>query len=332
MIDNNSTTEKKVAGRLDDVKNEIAKVIIGQDDLIDRLLIAILVGGHVLLEGVPGLAKTKTLVCLSQVIAGSMSRVQFTPDLLPADIIGTEIYRPQSGDFELRKGPIFANLVLADEINRAPAKVQSALLEAMAERSVTIGKQQLVLPKPFLVLATQNPIEQAGTYELPEAQLDRFLMKLNVTYPSFAEELTILEKHSGLLYSNTQSGEGSLELREVISPAELVSECRKANSVFVDDRINNYVVRLIHATRYPKEYDLDKIIQWGASPRGSLALKNCSQALAYLRGNSFVSPDEVKDVAFDVLRHRLILTFEAEGDSISADDVITMLLSKVKIA
>jgi MoxR-like ATPase len=327
MIDNNLTSEKKVGGRLTNVKSEISKVIIGQDYLIDRLLVAILVGGHVLLEGVPGLAKTKTLVCLSQVLSGTMSRIQFTPDLLPADIIGTEIYRPQSGDFELRRGPIFANLLLADEINRAPAKVQSALLEAMAERSVTIGKEQLKLPKPFLVLATQNPIEQAGTYELPEAQLDRFLMKLTVGYPTFTEELEILERHSGL-----QSLGSPLTLREVITPSELAAECQSASSVFVDKRIDTYIVRLIHATRFPKDYGLSNLIQWGASPRGSLALKNCAQALAYLSGSTYVGPDEVKQVALDVLRHRLILTFEAEGDGVTTDEVIADLLNKVKIA
>ena len=260
------------------VKQEIGRVIVGQEQLLDRLLVALLVGGHILLEGVPGLAKTRTLVCLSEVISGTMHRVQFTPDLLPSDIIGTELFRPQTGQFELRRGPIFANLVLADEINRAPAKVQSALLEAMAERQVTIGTQRLRLPVPFMVLATQNPIEQSGTYELPEAQLDRFLMKLIAKYPTFEEEVSILGRHCQSTSSFAQKDsfpEGSgldgnaphQKLNKLLTPALIIEQGQKAAQLFVDPRIDAYIVRLIQATRSPADVGLGGIIQWGASPR-----------------------------------------------------------------
>lgn len=304
------------------VKEEVSKVIVGQDYLIERLLVALLVQGHVLLEGVPGLAKTKTLLALSQAISGVMNRIQFTPDLLPSDVIGTEIYRPQTGEFVVRRGPVFANLLLADEINRAPAKVQSALLEAMAEHQVSIGGERFPLPEPFFVLATQNPIEQTGTYELPEAQLDRFLMKLKVGYPSFEEELKIINLNS------KPKTEQAL-VSQVLTTQDLLSEHARSTSIFVDERIDTYIVRLVHATRNPREYGLEGTIEWGASPRASIALKAAARALAMLRGREFVSPDDVKELAPDILRHRILLSFDAEGDGMSTDDVIKTLLSKV---
>jgi MoxR-like ATPase len=322
------------------VKQEIAKVIVGQELLLDRLLVALLVQGHVLLEGVPGLAKTKTLTCLSSAISGQMNRIQFTPDLLPADIIGTEIYRPQTGEFLVRRGPVFSNLLLADEINRAPAKVQSALLEAMAEHHVSIGGTRIPLPKPFMVLATQNPIEQTGTYELPEAQLDRFLMKLTVGYPSFEEELKILTRHS--VASDTfipDSIDANSSLRQpasslinpVLSSAEIMAESALCEQIFVDARIDTYIVRLVQATRNSAEYGLKNSIAWGASPRASIALKGCTKALALLRGRNYVTPDDVKELAPDILRHRIILSFDSEGDGVTTDEIIQKLLGKVPV-
>lgn len=309
------------------VKGEISKVIIGQDHLLDRLLIALLVQGHVLLEGVPGLAKTRTLMCLSSAISGKMDRVQFTPDLLPADIIGTEVYRPQTGEFVLRKGPVFTNLLLADEINRAPAKVQSALLEAMAEHHVSIAGVRHQLPSPFMVLATQNPIEQSGTYELPEAQLDRFLMKLKVGYPSFDEELKILGLHAGMPRKEGAGQESGIT--PVLTPAELLKISEEVSTLYVDPRIDTYIVRLVHATRNPSEFGLKSTIAWGASPRASLALKQCARALAYLKGRKFVNPDDIKELAPDILRHRILLTFDAIGDGLTTDAVIASLLAKI---
>jgi MoxR-like ATPase len=319
-------TEPLTFSPIASVKGEISKVIIGQDHLLDRLLIALLVQGHVLLEGVPGLAKTKTLMCLSNAISGKMDRVQFTPDLLPSDIIGTEVYRPQTGEFVLRKGPVFTNLLLADEINRAPAKVQSALLEAMAEHHVSIAGVRHQLPKPFMVLATQNPIEQSGTYELPEAQLDRFLMKLRVGYPSFDEELKILSLHAGM------PGEGigkESVVTPVLTPTELLKVSEEVSMLYVDQRIDTYIVRLVHATRNPSEFGLKSTITWGASPRASLALKQCARALAYLKGRKFVTPDDIKELAPDILRHRILLSFDAIGDGLTTDSVITSLLAKI---
>lgn len=320
----NSTTQSnfKPGTAIVRVKDEVGKVIVGQNYLIERLLVALLVQGHVLLEGVPGLAKTKTLLALSQAISGVMNRIQFTPDLLPSDVIGTEVYRPQTGEFVVRRGPVFANLLLADEINRAPAKVQSALLEAMAEHQVSIGGQRFPLPEPFFVLATQNPIEQTGTYELPEAQLDRFLMKLKVGYPTFEEELKIIS-----LNSKPKTEESPVS--QVLTTDDLLSEHARSTNIFVDDRIDTYIVRLVHATRNPKEFGLGGAIEWGASPRASIALKASARALAMLRGREFVSPDDVKELAPDILRHRILLSFDAEGDGISTDDVIQTLLSKV---
>ena len=306
------------------IKEEVHKVIVGQDALIDRLLIALISDGHVLLEGVPGLAKTRTLRALTRSIDCLMHRVQFTPDVLPSDLIGTEVYRPQNGEFVIRRGPVFTNLLLADEINRAPAKVQSALLQAMEERLVTIGEETFQLPYPFLVLATQNPIEQEGTYPLPEAQLDRFLMKIKVSYPSFQDELTIVA-HAG-----TQGFDDS-QIRKVCSIGDLKTLKKEAEEIFIDPKIDRYVVSLVHATRDSAIVGLKGMIEWGASPRGSIALKVCARALALLKGKKFVTPDDVRDIAPDVLRHRILLSFEAEARGITPESAIETVLKNVPV-
>ncbi len=303
---------------------EIHKNIIGQDALVERLLVALIADGHVLLEGVPGLAKTKILTSLCAVFSGHMSRIQFTPDLLPSDLIGTEVYRPQSGEFLTRKGPIFANLVLADEINRAPAKVQSALLQAMQERQVTIGEGTFSLPRPFMVLATQNPIEQEGTYPLPEAQLDRFLMKVRVDYPSFEEEIRVVQLV-------TREDAAYIEPRPIISLERLLDLRRQAFETFVDPKIDHYIVSLIHASRTPKQFGLDGMIAWGASPRASIALKTTARSLAFVRGRAFVTPDDVRELSFDVLRHRILPSFEAEVRGITSEHVIETILKNVAV-
>lgn len=302
---------------------EVQRHIIGQHSLIERLLVALLADGHVLLEGVPGLAKTRALVALTRAIDARMARVQFTADLLPSDLVGTEVYRAATGSFEIRRGPIFTNLLLADEINRAPAKVQSALLQAMQERQVTIGHETFQLPDLFMVLATQNPIEQEGTYPLPEAQLDRFLMKVRVTYPSFEEEVRILNL--------VTSGEGIPGPQPVVSPESLLTlreECRK---VFVDERIDRYIVALVHASRAPGEHGLSGMVDWGASPRAAIALKLCARALALIRGRGYVTPDDVKELAPDVLRHRILPSFEAEARGVDGDQIVKALLSSVTV-
>jgi MoxR-like ATPase len=307
------------------IKAELHREIVGQEQLLDRLLVALLADGHVLLEGVPGLAKTKTLTALTQVLDAQMSRIQFTPDILPSDVVGTEVYRPQSGDFIIRKGPVFTNLLLADEINRAPAKVQSALLQAMQEREVTIGEQTFKLPAPFLVLATQNPLEQEGTYTLPEAQVDRFLMKVKVDYPSFDEEIAIVELASRS--APTERG----QLQKVL-PIERLSDLqRQASALYVDPRIDRYIVSLVHASRKGDTFGLQGLIEWGASPRASIALKMCARALALIKGKSFVTADDVKEIAPDVLRHRILPSFEAEARGIDSDEIVRALLASVTL-
>jgi MoxR-like ATPase len=318
------TTQTQPAQIVSSIKSELHKRIIGQDRLIDRLLIALLADGHILLEGVPGLAKTRTLLALTQVIDAQMARIQFTPDILPSDVIGTEVYRPQSGDFVIRTGPVFTNLLLADEINRAPAKVQSALLQAMQEREVTIGEQTFKLPDPFLVLATQNPIEQEGTYTLPEAQVDRFLMKIVIDYPSFDEEVQII----GLA---AQEANTPQPLARVIPLSALASLRTQCQQVYSDPKVDRYIVSLIHATRSPEAYGLKGLIEWGASPRASIALKVCARAHAFLKGKTFVTPDDVKEIAADVLRHRVLVTFEAEARGITSDECVKTLLASVTV-
>jgi MoxR-like ATPase len=308
-----------------EIKSEMHREIVGQEHLLDRLLVALLSDGHVLLEGVPGLAKTKTLMALTRILDASMSRIQFTPDILPSDVVGTEVYRPQNGDFVIRKGPVFTNLLLADEINRAPAKVQSALLQAMQEREVTIGEQTFPLPKPFLVLATQNPLEQEGTYALPEAQVDRFLMKVRVGYPSFDDEVAIVE----LASKNTTSGRAPLN--RVLPLNELVQLQHQTEGVYVDPKIDRYIVALVHASRNCEAFGLKGLIEWGASPRASIALKVCSRSLAFIKGKSFVTPDDVKEIAPDVLRHRILPTFEAEARGVDSDEIIRTLLATVTV-
>ncbi len=306
------------------VRAEMGKRIIGQKTMIDGLLMGIIGGGHVLLEGVPGLAKTLTVQTLAEVIDAGFKRIQFTPDLLPADLVGTMVYRQQTGEFLPRKGPVFSNIVLADEINRAPAKVQSALLEAMQERQVTIGENTYPLPDPFFVLATQNPIEQEGTYALPEAQLDRFMLKLSVEYPSHKEEIQMLSRYSS---NETVSVKRVLFKQDIQRLRELVA------AVAVDGRIQEYIVALVQRTRETRRtvQGLSRYIEFGASPRGSLALLRCSRIQAMLNGRTFVVPEDVKAVAPDVLRHRLVLSYEAESEELHIDEVLQHLLAAVPV-
>ncbi len=303
---------------------EVRRVIVGQKYLLERMAIGILARGHLLLEGVPGLAKTLAVRTLARAVRATFQRVQFTPDLLPADLTGTLIYNQRDGTFVPRQGPIFANFVLADEVNRAPAKVQSALLEAMQERQVTLGDRTFDLPEPFLVLATQNPIEQEGTYPLPEAQVDRFMLKLKVDYPSADEEKEILERMTRPDLPETQP---------VVDLADLARARDAMHLIYVDDRIKDYCVRLVQATRRPKEFglDLEGLVQYGASPRATICLVAAARAHAFLRGRGFVTPDDVKAIGHDVLRHRLILSFEAEAESVTADEVVQRVLDAVEV-
>ena len=306
------------------LKQEINKAIIGQEYMVDRLLIGLLGNGHVLLEGVPGLAKTLAIKTLADAVQGAFSRIQFTPDLLPADVVGTMIYSIKDNDFSIKRGPIFANFVLADEINRAPSKVQSALLEAMQEKQVTIGDETMPLPKPFLVLATQNPIDQEGTYLLPEAQSDRFMLKCTITYPDFEDERKIM---------NMVASGHSPEIRPVIT-LENVTEAKKLiNQIYLDEKIEKYILDMVFATRFPEKYglpDLKSYISFGASPRASINLSIAARAMAFLKNRAFVIPEDVKEIAKDVLRHRIGLSFEAEAEEITSDDIIDKILSKIQ--
>jgi MoxR-like ATPase len=307
------------------LQHEMARVIVGQKHLLDRLLVALLTNGHVLLEGVPGLAKTLALKTLAAGIAVRFKRLQFTPDMLPADIVGTMIYSPQDGAFRTKHGPIFSNLVLADEINRAPAKVQSALLEAMQERQVTIGDETYPLPNPFLVLATQNPLEQEGTYPLPEAQIDRFMMKVLVSYPNRDEERAILDAMA--------TSEALPTVRPVVSAQQILNARHVVNSLYVDDKIRNYIVDLVLATRPPYAANLkvDGFIQTGASPRATINLTLAARAIAFLNGRHYVTPQDVKSIAMDVLRHRVSVTYEAEAENITSEDVIQKILDALPV-
>ena len=304
---------------------EMSKVVIGQKILVERLIIGLLANGHVLLEGVPGLAKTLSIKSLAQCMDANFSRLQFTPDMLPADVVGTQIYNPQSGDFTTRQGPVFANLVLADEINRAPAKVQSALLEAMQERQVTIGDQTYKLPEPFLVLATQNPIDQEGTYPLPEAQVDRFMLKVKISHPEHAEERQILD-----LMSCTNA---TPETQQVISMDDIRKAREVINNIYIDDKVKDYIVDMICCTRQPAKYEIDisDFIQLGASPRATVALTLAAKSHAFLRGRGFVTPQDVKSVAHDVLRHRVSVTFEAEAEEKSSETIIQKILDELPV-
>ena len=311
---------------MDRLKDEVGRVIIGQYSMLDRLLIGLLANGHVLLEGVPGLAKTLTIKSLSQAIHAKFSRIQFTPDLLPADVIGTMIYNQQKSEFVVRKGPIFANFILADEINRAPAKVQSALLEAMQERQVTIGEQTYKLDEPFLVLATQNPLEQEGTYPLPEAQVDRFIMKVVVDYPSKQEEQIIIRQ-------NVQ-GMKLPEVQQVVSIQEMLQARELTRQVYMDEKIEQYILDIVFATRTPEKYRLDKLkglISYGGSPRASINLALAAKAHAFLNKRGYVIPEDVRSICKDVLRHRLGLTYEAEAENVDVEDVIEDVLRVVQV-
>ena len=307
------------------LREAIGTVIVGQRYLVDRLVIGLLANGHVLLEGVPGLAKTLSVKTLAQAINASFRRIQFTPDLLPADLIGTMIYSPRDGVFSVKKGPIFAQLILADEINRAPAKVQSALLEAMQEQQVTIGDETYPLPEPFLVLATQNPIEQEGTYPLPEAQVDRFMLKLRIGYPSREEERQILDRMAST--SNHQ------QITPVVTPDEIMQARRLVDQIYLDDKIKEYVINLVFATRDPKAAGLDlaPLIEYGASPRATLFLTLAAKAHAFLQGRGYVTPHDVKSIGADVLRHRVIVTYEAEAEEVDADEVVKRVFDGVPV-
>jgi MoxR-like ATPase len=310
---------------LERVKSEVRKVLVGQDVMLSRLLIAMLTGGHVLLEGLPGLAKTTAIKALASAVHCKFNRIQFTPDLLPADLIGTMIYNPREGSFGTRKGPIFANLILADEINRAPSKVQSALLEAMQEHQVTIGDQSYRLEEPFLVLATQNPIEQEGTYPLPEAQVDRFMLKIIVGYPSKAEERKVVD---------SVLDDIRREVQPVLEPAQLIDMKRTVGTLYMDDKVKDYVLDVVAATRRPEEFrlkELKPLIEYGASPRASINLCLAARAHAFLSGRGYVTPQDVKEIAADVLRHRVILTYEAEAEQTTSDDVVKKVLESVPV-
>ena len=307
------------------VMTALERVIVGQKYMLERLLVGMLANGHVLIEGVPGLAKTRAVTALAQALDAHYQRIQFTPDLLPADLVGTLIYQPQSGEFKVRKGPVFANLVLADEINRAPAKVQSALLEAMQEKQVTIGDESFKLPEPFLVLATMNPLESDGTYPLPEAQTDRFMVKLSITYPERSEELEILNRMA------TTEPEPPLE--PVITLDAVTAARKVVNTIFIDDKIKDYIVDIVHATREPEEHGLDigRYIDFGASPRASIYLALASRAYAFIRGRGYVTPQDIKSIAPDILRHRLILTYEAEAEDLVAEDLVQRVLDHMPV-
>lgn len=308
------------------LKTEIKKVIVGQDYLLDRLLVAILANGHVLVEGVPGLAKTLTIKTLSDTVSTDFQRIQFTPDVLPADILGTLIYNPKTGEFTTKKGPIFSNIILADEINRAPAKVQSALLEAMQEKQVTIGEETFKLAEPFLVLATQNPLEQEGTYPLPEAQVDRFMLKVNITYPSRHEEHEILKRMA--------KTKADTDVASVIKPEDILSARKVVDEVYMDEKIEKYILDIVFATRKPEEYgleELSELIQYGASPRATLALVLAAKAYAFVQGRGYVTPQDVKSIGMDVLRHRVVPSYEAEAEEMTVEDIVKKIFDEIQV-
>jgi MoxR-like ATPase len=316
---------EKESSVIDQIRTEIHKVIVGQEELIDGLILALLCNNHVLIEGVPGLAKTLSITTLAGMLQASFQRIQFTPDLLPADVIGTLIYNPKTGDFTTKKGPVFANIILADEINRAPAKVQSALLEAMQERQVTIGDGTYPLDDPFLVMATQNPIEQEGTYPLPEAQVDRFMFKIRVSYPNKAEEHEILKK---MARTNP-----AVEVASILTPADVKRLRGLADEIYMDEKIEEYIVSLVEASRNPDSYELNigQYIRYGASPRASIYLAMASKANALIEGRGYVTPQDVKTVGMNVLRHRVILTYEAEAEEKTSEDIVQMILQTVDV-
>lgn len=311
---------------IDDVNLELRKVVVGQQYMIDRLLVGLLSNGHVLLEGVPGLAKTLTVSTLAKVISTGFQRIQFTPDLLPADLIGTLIFNQKDGRFDIKKGPIFSNIILADEINRSPAKVQSALLEAMQERQVTIGETTFKLDEPFLVLATQNPVEQEGTYPLPEAQVDRFMLKIKIGYPGKKDELEIMRKQAKTVKDTS--------VKPVVTPAQILEARRVINDIYMDEKVEHYIIDLIFATRNPEEYklkDLKALIAYGASPRATINLNLAARANAFMEHRAYVTPDDVRAIAVDVLRHRIIPTYEAEAEEISPENIVEKIMLTVQV-
>jgi len=323
------TTElyKEHQAKIKEVFSEVAKVVVGQEYMVNRLLVGLFTNGHILLEGVPGLAKTLTISTVARVLHLDFARIQFTPDLLPSDLVGTMIYNQKEGKFEVKKGPIFANIILADEINRSPAKVQSALLEAMQEKQVTIGETTYKLDKPFLVMATQNPVENEGTYPLPEAQIDRFMMKVFVNYPTKEDELEIMRRISNMQFS--------YDVNQVLTKEDIFSIRAEVNKVKISESLEKYIIELVTATRKPKEYKLDheaQYIQFGASPRASINMNLASKAVAFMEGRDYVLPEDIKEVALDVMNHRIILNYEAEADNVKTADIIKVLLSKVPIA
>lgn len=308
------------------VINEVKKVVVGQDRMVNRLLVGLFTNGHILLEGVPGLAKTLTVNTLAQVLHLDFKRIQFTPDLLPSDLIGTMIYNQQNSDFEVKKGPIFANIILADEVNRSPAKVQSALLEAMQEKQVTIGETTFLLDRPFLVLATQNPVDQEGTYPLPEAQVDRFMMKVHIDYPSKSDELEVMRRMTNILYSS--------KVNPILSKEEIFAIRSEINNVRIAEPLENYIIELVFATRSPEQYGLKeeaKYIQFGASPRASINLNLAARAVAYMDGRDYVLPEDIKEIAEDVLNHRIIVNYEAEADNVNTRELVHRILDKIPL-
>lgn len=325
----NTTSELQLAHRekIKQVFTEVGKVVVGQEYMVNRLLVGLFTNGHILLEGVPGLAKTLTISTLAQVLHLDFQRIQFTPDLLPSDLVGTMIYNQKEGNFEVKKGPIFANIILADEINRSPAKVQSALLEAMQEKTVTIGETTFKLDKPFLVLATQNPVDQEGTYPLPEAQVDRFMMKVFVNYPTKEEELEIMRRISNMQFA--------FAVNTILTKEDIFAIRNEVNQVKISESLERYIIELVTATRKPREYKLDheaQYIQFGASPRASINLNLASKAIAFMEGRDYVLPEDIKEVALDVMNHRILLNYEAEADAVKTSDIIKALLSKVPIS
>ncbi len=330
MAEQQEIDQKHIADLQDKIKNvftEIGKVVVGQEHMINRLLVGLFANGHILLEGVPGIAKTLTVSTLAKVLHLDFNRIQFTPDLLPADLVGTMIYNQKEASFEVKKGPVFANLILADEVNRSPAKVQSALLESMQEKQVTIGDTTYPLDRPFLVLATQNPVDQEGTYPLPEAQIDRFMMKVHVNYPSKAEELEVMRRMSNLTFSS--------EVDTILTKEDIFAIRDAVNKVSLNESIENYIIELVYATREPKEYGLDneaQYIQFGASPRATINMNLAAKVIAFFNKRDYVLPEDVKEVAPDILNHRIILNYEAEADGVTTHDVIDAILHKVPIS
>jgi MoxR-like ATPase len=322
QIENKSALQQKVK----DVMSEVAKVVVGQEYMVNRLLIGLFTNGHVLLEGVPGLAKTLTVNTLANVLHLDFQRIQFTPDLMPSDLIGTMIYNQKQGNFEVKKGPIFSNLVLADEVNRSPAKVQSALLEAMQEKQVTIGETTFPLDRPFLVLATQNPVDQEGTYPLPEAQVDRFMLKVTVSYPTKSQELEVMRRMSNMSFNK--------DVNTILTKEEIFSIRDQVNQVEISESLERYIIELVYATRSPLDYGLKQeaeYIQYGVSPRASINLNLAAKAIAYMEGRDYVLPEDIKEIAYDVMNHRILLNYEAEADGVTTKDIIEKILKQVPI-